>query len=106
MNTSSISTRSPSFGVFPSTAERLEQLGIGDDRRATVDAERVADAGNEEQQPDVRVREDVAQRVREPVAGALRDEQRALVEDADEAGRVATRAHVAGAVGRRCREAA
>ena len=73
MNTSSISISKPSFGTFPSTAERLEQLGVGDDRGAAVDPERVADTGNEEQQPDVRISEDIAQRVGEPVSGAVRD---------------------------------
>ena len=51
--------------------------------------------GIDEQQPDVRVGEDVAQRVGDPVARPVGDQQRALVEDADEAGRIAARRHVA-----------
>ena len=99
VKTSSTSTSSPSFGVLPSTASGSSSAASVGEHGAPVDAERVADAGDQEQQPDVRVREDVAQRVGELVAGPLGDEQRSLVEDVDEAGRIAARAHVARAVG-------
>ena len=74
---------------------RREQLGVGGERRAAVDAERLGHAGHEEQQPDVRVGEDVAQRVGDPVARPLGQQQRAVVEDPDEPGRVAAGAEVA-----------
>ena len=48
----------------------------------------------------MRVAEDVPQRVREAVPGAVGQEQRSVVENAHEPGRVATRAHVTRAVGR------
>ena len=95
---SSISTRIPSFGTLPSTSLVGEQLASSVMTRAAVDAERVADAGDEEEQPDARVGEEVRQRVGEPVARAVGDQQRALVEDADEAGRVAARRDVEAAV--------
>ena len=60
---------------------RREQLGVVDDRRAAVDAERVADAGDQEEQRDARVLEQVRERVREPVAWPLGQQQRPLVED-------------------------
>ena len=102
---SSISTRMPSFGGLPSTSLRREQLLVRDQRRAAVDAERVVDARDHEQEPDVRVREDVPQRVGEAIAGPVGNQQGSLVEDPDEPGRVAARAHVAVAVRRRSRQA-
>ena len=78
-----------------------EQILVGDERGAAVDPERVADAGDEEEQADVRVAQDVAERVGQLVPGSVRKQQRALVEHADEARRVAAGAHVAGPVGRR-----
>ena len=84
---------------------RREQLGIGGERRATVHPERLGHAGDEEQQPDVRVGEDVAQRVGDAVARTLGQQQRAVVDDLDEPGRVAPRAQVAVAVGVRRRDA-
>src|SRR5580693_109770 len=77
---------------------RREQRGIGDERRAAVDAKRLADAGDHEQDADARINEDVAQRIGEPVAGPIGDEQRAIVEDAHEARWIAARADVARAV--------
>ena len=106
---SSISTRMPSRGALPSTVLGASSCGVVGERGAAVDAERVADARDHEQEADVRVHEDVPQRVGDPVAGPLGDQQRALVEDPDEAGRVAARADVA-AAGRgrrwRCRRTA
>ena len=50
------------------------------------------------------VPEHVPQRVREAVARTLRKQQRPLVEDAHEAGRIAARADVTASVGRRGRK--
>ena len=83
----------------------LEQLRVVDDRRAPVDAERVGDAGDDEEQRDVRVLEDVAVRVGEPVARPVGQEQRPLVEHLHEPGRIAARRDVAAAVGARGRQA-
>ena len=77
---------------------RGEKLLVRHERRTPVDAQGVADAGDDEEEPDVRVRKNVPQRVREPVPGALGEEERPFVEDADEAGRVAPRADVARAI--------
>jgi len=84
---------------------RRQQLGVLDHAGATVHAERVADAGDQEHQPHVRVLEDVAKRIRDSVAGTIGDQQRAPVEDANEAGRVTARRHVAATVQRRGRDA-
>ena len=95
VKTSSTSIRRPSFGVLPSTARASEQRGVGGERGAAVDPQRVADAGDQEEQPHVGVREDVAERVGELVAGPLGHEERSLVDDVDEPCRIAARAHVA-----------
>ena len=68
---------------------------------AAVDAQRVAAARDQEDQAHVRVGEDVAEAVGAPVAGPLGDRDRAVVEDVDEAGRVALGRDVAVAVRRR-----
>ena len=99
VKTSSTSTRSPSFGVLPSTASGSSSAASVVSAARPLTRSVSPTPGIEEQQPDVRVREHVAERVGELVARPLRDEQRALVEDVDEAGRIAARAHVAGAVG-------
>src|SRR4051812_21286204 len=67
---------------------RAQPLVAHDDRGA-VDAQRLALARNEEQEPYLRALHDVAQGVRAAVARAVRDGERALVEHGDEAGRVA-----------------
>ena len=105
MNTSSISIRSPSFGTFPSTASGCEQLRVGDDLARPFTRSVSPTPGIKNSSPTWGFCEDVAERVGEPVARPLGNQQRALVEDADEAGRVAARADVAGSVGRRGREA-
>jgi hypothetical protein len=50
---------------------RGEQLGVLDDLRLPIDAERVSDAGNQEEQRDSRVVEQVSERVGDSVARAL-----------------------------------
>ena len=95
---SSTSTRMPSCGTFPSTSLVGEQLGVVDDPRAAVDPERVVDARDEEEQRDPVVGEEIRERVGELVARAVREEESPLVEDANEAGRVAARRDVETAV--------
>ena len=104
VKTSSISIAERELRRPPLDGERVEQLRLVDDRGAAVDAQRLADPGDQEEQADVRVGEDVPQRVGEAVAGPLGHEQRPLVEHVDEPGRVAARADVAAAVGTRRRE--
>ena len=65
-------------GGLPSTA-KLAQLRIGRDRGAAVDPDRLADAGDQEQQRDARVADDVAQAVDAVVAAPVGDQQRLLV---------------------------
>ncbi|HKA04358.1 MAG TPA: hypothetical protein VKD67_08510 [Acidimicrobiales bacterium] len=69
----------------------VEHVGVGDEVAASVDAQRLADAGDEEDHPDGRVGEQVAVAVDAAVAGQLTHGQPVLVEDADEAGRPALR---------------
>jgi hypothetical protein len=78
---------------------RLEQLGIVDHRRPAVYAEGVADAWDQEEERDPGVGQQVGERVGEPVPGPFGDEQRPLVEDPGEAGRIAARRDVQAAVG-------
>jgi hypothetical protein len=68
-----------------------QEFGIVDQNGLAVDPERLADTGDDEQNPDVRVANDIAERVGDLVAGTLRKQQRSIIEDADEPRRVATR---------------
>ncbi len=85
----SMCTTSTLRGSLPLTAKLSISVGIDRDRGAAVDAQRLADAGNEEQQRDARVAQDIAEAVDAVVAGPVGQRQRALVENAHEAGRVA-----------------
>jgi len=78
----------PEPGRLALDGARREQAGVVGDRGAPVHPERVADAGDHEQQADVRVREDVAERVGDPVAGVL-EHARAKLDVGDLAGAVA-----------------
>ena len=71
--------------------EALRQRRIGRDRGAADDPDGLAAAGNEEQQRDARIDEDVAQRVDAVVAAPVGNEQRLLVVHAHEARRIAAR---------------
>ena len=84
---------------LPLHLARGEQLRVVDDPRAAVDAKRVVDARDQEQQRDPVVLEQVRERVGELVSRPVGQEQRPLVEDPDEAGRIAARRHVEPAVG-------
>ena len=101
MKTSLDSIRNPSFGALPSTAQGSSSSASVDDRGAPVDAQRVADARDHEEQPDVRVARTLRSESASRLPGPLGNEQRPLVEDVDEPGRIAARAHVAGPVRRR-----
>ena len=61
---------------------RGAQLGVADDDGAAGDPERVADAGDDEDQADGRVAQEVAEGVEPAVAEPVGDRQRALVEHA------------------------
>src|SRR5205823_4643305 len=61
---------------------RREQLPVVGDDTATVDAKRVAYPGDQEDQADGWVDEQIRERVRDPVPRPLRNQQLALSEDA------------------------
>src|SRR3974390_1117557 len=84
----------------------LQQSGIDRDCRAPVHTQGLADAGNEEQQRNARIAHEVAHAVDAVVAGAIGNGECLLVEDADEAGRIALRRAVEPlrAAGRDCDE--
>src|SRR3974390_3608150 len=69
----------------------LQQIGIDRDCRAPVHPQGLADARNEKQQRDARIAHKVAHAVDAVVAGAVGNGECLLVEDADEAGRIALR---------------
>ena len=73
----------------------IEDLVVLDDPRAAVDAQGVLAAGDQEDQPDVRVLEDVAHTVELLVAEPVGDGEAMLVEHQHEPGRVALRRDVA-----------
>jgi hypothetical protein len=69
----------------------LQQSGFGGDGGGAVHPERLANAGNEKEQGDSRVGDDVAQAVNAIIAASLGNEQRLVVLHRDEARRVAAR---------------
>ena len=78
----------------------VEERRVADQPGAAVDAQRVAAAGDQEVQADVRVGEDVLVAVDPLVAGPLGDRDGGVVDDVDQlAGRVALGRGVAVAVG-------
>jgi len=91
----------PSFGTLPSTSDGASSSASSVRIAPPVDAERVADAGDHEQQADVRVDEDVAQRVGDPVAGPVGNQQRAPRRGCARTPPDPARAHVATTVRRR-----
>src|SRR5688572_9913321 len=72
-------------------AEALQQLRVGANLGAAVDAQRLADARHQEQERHAGVGDDVFQAVHPVVAAPVGDQQRFLVIDHDEAGHVAAR---------------
>src|SRR6202034_2363975 len=79
---------------------------LADQPGPPVDAQRVVAARYEEQQADLRVAEDVDDPVEPPVAGAVRDGDRGVIEHLDESRRVTLGGHVAPAVRRAGRDQA
>ena len=77
----------------------VEQGRIARERRAPVDPQRLAHPGQQEEQGDVRVLEDVGVRVLAAVAGVVGEREAPLVEDPREARRPAARRAVAMPVG-------
>ena len=82
--------RSPQLGMVP-----VEDVVGRADRGRAVDAQRVVEPGDEEQQPDLRVVDHVLQRVEAVVAAEVGDCDVGVVEHRDEPGWAATRRHVA-----------
>lgn len=79
---------------------------IREQLRPSVDAQGVAAAGDEEDQADVRVLQDVGEPVGTLVARSLGDRERRVVDDECEPSGVALRRHVAAAARiRRCHQA-
>ena len=78
-------------GNLPSIANDSRSSGSVENSSGAVDPQRHADAGHEEQQADPRIDDQVAQRVEAVVATPIGHQQRSLVDDPDEARRVATR---------------
>ena len=62
------------------------------DLGGAVHAQRLRATGHQEEHPDLRLLEDVRERVGEPVAGMLRHHERLIVQRLDEARLVTTRA--------------
>jgi hypothetical protein len=91
-------------GPMPVDDEVVEERGLAHERRATVDAQRVAAAGHDEEQPDVGVLEHVVPAVDAAVAGPVRDRHRRLVDHEHGAGGVALGRHGAPAGGVRRRD--
>jgi pimeloyl-ACP methyl ester carboxylesterase len=83
---------------FSLDRRRCKQVGIINEYSSAVHSERVGHPGDNEEQPDVRVGDDVAQRVGDAIPGALGDQEGLIIEDAHETGRVTPRAEIAVAV--------
>ena len=77
---------------------RREQLGIGRDAGAAVDAQRLGHARNQEEQADLARLRDVAERVEPVVAARVGNGEARVVEHRDEAGVAAPRRDVAAPV--------
>jgi hypothetical protein len=91
---------------FAIDSEGGEQVGVGGELGAAVDAKGVADAGDQEHESDVWVADDVAQGIDAIVAASVGQHESFFVVDADEAGDVTARGAVEslGAAGGKCRE--
>ena len=74
---------------------RGEQVGVARDARATIHPQRLATGRHEEQQPDVRIGQDVPHAVEPFVAGSIRNHEVRVVQHADESRGIALRRHVA-----------
>src|SRR3984957_7752218 len=71
--------------------ERCTELAVDADRRASIDAQCPANPGDQEQQRDARVADDVAQGIDAVVAAPVRQHDGPAVDHADKAGRIAAR---------------
>lgn len=81
--------------------EAGEQLRIDRYPRAPIDAQRFADARDQEEQRDARIGDDVLEIINSIVAGPIGDSQRSLVEDRHESSRIALRRTVRSAFAHR-----
>ena len=77
----------------------VEVRRIGQQRRPPVDPQRVAAAGHQEQQSDVRILQHVAVAVDALVADALGDRDRRLVDHVGHSDRIALGGHIAAPIG-------
>src|SRR5438445_10995076 len=84
----------PHLGQLAVHGRAREDLLVADDGGAPIDAERVPAPGHEEDQPHVRVLDDVAEPVDAIVPRAVRDHEVRLVQHQHEAGLVALGRHV------------
>ena len=78
-----------------------EQSRVCGNLRLAVDPQRLAHAGDQEDHADIRVLDDVDQAVDAPVSGPVGNGDGAVVDDMDEARRIALRRHVSRAVAAR-----
>ena len=89
---SSTSTPMANLGGFSAP---VEQLGVAGEAGAAVDAQRLVEARNKEEQPGAAGPDDVPERVDELVPGGIGDREPPVVQHVHEAGRAALRRHVA-----------
>ena len=86
-------------GLLALHFELRGERGVPADNRFAVHAERFVHAGDQKQQADRRIADDVPQRVEAVIAAAVGYEQSVVVDDFHEAGHVAARRVVGGAIG-------
>ena len=103
-DTSSTSTRSPLRGRRLLTASGLEERRVRAEGRPAIEAKRLVHARDQKQHSHPGILQDVRQRVRAVVAAAVRKQDGVVVEDRDEARRVAARRAVDPPVGSGRRE--
>ena len=85
------------LGPLPLHLQPGQDLLVADDAGAAVDAQGVLAAGDQEDQPEVRVLHDVGEAIDAVVADPVRDREVGVVQDHHEAGRVALGGDVAAA---------
>ena len=78
-------------GRAPACSEAFEQLGIGGELRTSVDSQGFRGSGDQAEQSDVGVGQDVLVSVGELVSGAIGNHDRLVVLDQDESRCVALR---------------
>ena len=79
----------PGFGNLPLHRQRGQQGGIAGDARPAVHTQGLVHSGNQEEQPHLRIFQDVAQTIQAVVAGTVRNEQGVVVEHRHKPGGIA-----------------